>query len=85
MEDSIGNIKIKNMQATLTYQLPEEKEEFELATNAVKWMSFAHEFKQYLRAEWKYNEDKYNEDQYKTLVEIREKFYELLNEEGLSL
>jgi hypothetical protein len=73
------------MKATLEFNLPEEQEEFQLATNAVKWMSFAHQFEQYLRAEYKYNEDKYNEDQYKTLVEIRETFYELLNEEGLSL
>lgn len=73
------------MKATLEFSLPDEKHEFELATNAVKWMSFAHEFEQYLRTEYKYNEDKYNDDQYKTLSEIRDKFYELLNEEGLSL
>ena len=73
------------MKAILEFNLPEEQEEFQLATNAVKWMSFAHQFEQYLRAEWKYNEDKYNEDQYKTLEQIREKFYDLLTEEGLSL
>ena len=73
------------MKAILEFNLPDDQAEFELATNAVKWMSFAHQFEQYLRAEWKYNEDKYNEDQYKTLVEIRERFYEILREENLSL
>lgn len=73
------------MKATLEFNLPDDQHDFDLAVNGVKWMSFAHQFEQYLRAEWKYNEDKYNEDQYKTLVEIRERFYEILRDEGLSL
>lgn len=73
------------MQATLTFTLPEDQEQFELATNAVKWMNFAHEFSEYLRTEYKYNEDKYTDEQYKLLEKVREKFYEMLNEEGLSL
>lgn len=73
------------MKAILEFNLPEEQAEFELATNGVKWMSFAHAFSEYLRAEWKYNEDGYTDDQYKVIVQVREKFYEMLNEEGLSL
>lgn len=73
------------MKATLEFNLPDDQHEFEMATNGVKWMSFAHGFSEYLRAEWKYNEDKYTEEQYKVLEQVREKFYEMLNEEGLSL
>ena len=73
------------MQATLTYNLPDDQAEFELATNASKWFSFAHALEQHLRSEWKYNEATYTEDQYKVLEQIREKFYELLDEEGLKL
>lgn len=73
------------MKAIIEFDLPEDQERFELATNAAKWMSFAHEYAEYLRAEWKYNEEKYTEEQYKVLEQVREKFYEMLTEEGLSL
>jgi GTPase Era involved in 16S rRNA processing len=71
--------------AIIEFKLPEEREEFELATNARKWMSFAHSFSEYLRQETKYNDDAYTEDQYKVLEQVREKFYHLLQEENLSL
>lgn len=73
------------MKAILEFNLPDEQEEFQLAANAVKWMSFANEFSQFLRAECKYNADTYTEDQYRLLEQIRERFHEMLNEEGLSL
>ena len=73
------------MKAILEFNLPEEQEEFQLAADARKWASFAYEVSQYLRSEAKYNEDAYTDEQYKVLERIRERFYELLSEEGLSL
>lgn len=73
------------MQATLTYQLPEEKEEFELATNAVKWMSVSHEMAEYLRQQLKYHSEKYTDEEYKVLEQVRKKLQDLIEEEGLTL
>lgn len=73
------------MKATLEFNLPDDQHEFDLAVNGIKWMSFALQFEQYLRGEWKYNEGAYTEEQYKVLEQIRERFYEIIREEGLSL
>lgn len=73
------------MKATLEFNLPDDQDQFELATNALKWMSFVHEYAEYLRTEYKYNEHKYTDEQYKVLEQVREKFYEMLDEGGLSL
>ena len=73
------------MKATLEFNLPDDQYEFDVAVNGLNWKLFAIHIEEYLRAEWKYNEDKYNEDQYKTLVQIRERFYEILREDNLDL
>lgn len=73
------------MKATLEFNLPDDQHEFEYAVNGLKWKVFAIHLEEYLRNEWKYNESNYNEDQYRTLEKIREKFYEILREDELSL
>lgn len=73
------------MKATLEFNLPEENEEFNDSLEGRKWKSFAISFAEYLRQQVKYCEEEYTDDQYKTLEKIREQFYELLNEDNLSL
>jgi len=73
------------MKATLEFNLPEENEEFKDSLEGGKWKSFAISFSEYLRQQVKYCEEDYTDDQYKTLEKIREQFYELLNEDNLSL
>ena len=73
------------MQATLTFNLPEERTEFELAANGLKWMSVSHEMAEYLRQQLKYHSEKYTDDQYLVIEEIRKKLIDLISEEGLTL
>lgn len=72
------------MKAILEFDLPEEKDEFRHATEGVKWFIFAHDFDQYMRSQLKYN-DKLTNEEYKAIQSVRDKFYELLNEDNLSL
>lgn len=66
------------MKATLSFSLPEEKQDLEnaLAVNSI--LADMDDFSNYLRNEYKYNSDKYTPEQFQVLTEIREKFYELL-------
>jgi hypothetical protein len=73
------------MQATLTFNLPEERTEFELAANGLKWMSVSHEMAEYLRQQLKYHSEKYTDDQYLVIEEMRKKLIDLISEEGLTL
>ena len=43
------------MKAILEFNLPEDKEDFDFATNAVNYYSALVEFDQWLRSEYKYN------------------------------
>ena len=73
------------MQATLTFNLPEERTEFELAANGLKWMSVSHEMAEYLRQQLKYHSEKYTDEEYKVLEQVRKKLQDLIEEEGLTM
>jgi hypothetical protein len=68
------------MKAILKFNLPEEKSEFELATNAMKWYSVAWDMDQYLRSKTKYAPDDMPDEVYKTFSEAREKLHQILNQ-----
>ena len=60
------------MKATLTYDLPEEQEEFKLACDGVKWSLVAWDLDQWLRSEIKYQEQN-------KLQPARDKLYEFVD------
>lgn len=64
--------------ATLTYNLPEEEYEFELACKALHLQVVIDEFDNYLRGRLKY--ETLTDEQDKTLEEVRSKFWELKND-----
>ena len=66
------------MKATLEFNLPEDKEEFDFATNAVNYYSALCEFDQWLRSEYKYNGNE-------AMVEVREKLNEIINENNIKI
>ena len=70
-------------QATLTYNLPEETEEFDTARNGSKYQMVLHDLDQALRSKLKYEE--HSEEAQKCYQEVRDKLHELLNEEGVQL
>ena len=74
------------MKATLEFNLPEDQDDFELATKGGKWYSIVWEMDQWLRTQYKYMPDEeYSEDRYNAYVEAREKLFELMKENGVNL
>ena len=73
------------MEAILKFNLPEERPEFELAVNAVKWYSVCWDMGQYLRGQTKHAPDDMPEEEYKALVRVREELYRIINENGVDL
>ena len=71
------------MTATLTFQLPEEQEEFYHAAKGADWRCVLEDMDAYLRGRLKHEE--LTPDAAKTLDEARQKLHEFLQERGLSL
>lgn len=66
------------MKAILEFNLPEDKEDFDFANNAVNYYSALVEFDQWLRSEYKYNGNE-------AMVEVREKLNEIINENNIKI
>ena len=74
------------MKAILEFNLPEDQQEFNLATKGSNWWNVCWDMDQWLRAQYKYMPDeKYSKDKYDTYVEARDKLFELMQENGVSL
>jgi len=71
------------MDATLKYNLPDDQFEFESAVKSTKMFFALTEIKDELRAIWKYEELK--ENQFEMVERIREKFFEILQENEINL
>lgn len=83
MKDQILNNSLK-MKAILEFNLPEDNEEFTMATKASSYSVALWDINQFLRSEIKYNEQ-LSEDAYDEVVKIREKFHDILNDHNISL
>ena len=76
------------MKAILEFDFDKEgddRSQFEDAINGTKWKLFAWEFDQWLRSQTKYAPDSQDENYTRALYEAREKFYEMLGEDNLSI
>ena len=66
------------MKAIIEFNLPEDKEEFDFANNAVNYYSALCEMDQWLRSEYKYNGNE-------AMVAVREKLNEIINENNIKI
>ena len=66
------------MKATLEFNLPEDKEDFDFATNGINYYSALVEFDQWLRSEYKYNGNE-------PMFEVRKKLNEFINENNIKI
>ena len=74
------------MEAILKFNLPEDQSDFDLAVNGAKAQSALWEMDQWLRAQYKYMPDEgYSKDKYDAYYEARNKLFEFMNENGVSL
>ena len=72
------------MKAILEFNLPDDQEEFDLATSGLKFWSVLWELDQDLRAKTKYAPDDLPQDKYDAYEEIRDKLRELMSENNIS-
>jgi len=74
------------MKAKLIFNLPEDNQEFKLATKASDWWNVCWEMYKWLRQQYKYMPDtEYIKDKYDAYYEARQKLFELMNDNGVSL
>ena len=66
------------MKAILEFDLPEDKEDFDFATNAVNYYMALSEMDQWLRSEYKYNGKE-------AMFEVRQKLNEIINENNIKI
>lgn len=72
------------MKAILEFNLPDDQEDFKLATNALSWYSVCWELDQDLRAKTKYASDDLSQDKYDAYEEIRDTLRELMSSRDVS-
>ena len=74
------------MKATLEFNLPEDKDDFELATKGGNWYSVVWDMDQWLRSQYKHMPDNdYSSDKYNAYFEARQKLNQIINDNGVSL
>lgn len=69
--------------ATIEYNLPEEQDDFELATNAGKYYAILFDLDQYLRNFVKYPSDKEDPILTDTMAKVRDELWKLMNSYNL--
>lgn len=73
------------MKAILEFNLPDDRQDFELASNAMKFWSVLYELDQELRTKTKYAPDDLPQDKYDAYQEVRELLHDLMREENIGL
>ena len=71
------------MTATLTFNLPEEREEFEMASQAHKLYYAVSDFDNFLRGKIKHAD--LTDEQYETYDSIRQELWNRLSDENINL
>jgi flavin-dependent dehydrogenase len=72
------NLKVNNMKATLEFNLPEEKDEYDFANNGLNYYLTLVEFDHWLRSEYKYNGNE-------AMFEVREKLQQFINDNNIKI
>lgn len=73
------------MKAILEFNLPEDNQDFTLATNGTKFWSVLWELDQSLRGKTKYAPDDLPQDKYDAYQEIRDELHELMSNHNVNL
>ncbi len=71
------------MKARLTFNLPEDQAEFDFAVQGSKMYLALWDISQEIRTLWKYEE--LSEEEWNMVERIRDKFYEILNDNHIEL
>ena len=71
------------MKAILEFDLPEDKQDFTLATNGINFWHVLYDLDQSLRSKTKYAPDDMPEEVYETISKTREKLHQILGENSV--
>lgn len=71
------------MKAILEFSLPDDQDEYEMTTNALRYYSFIHAMNEYLRGEIKYQQ--HTDEEFALLEKIRDQYFELMNNYDIKL
>jgi len=72
------------MKAILEFNLPDDQEDFKMASNALSWYIVCWDLDQELRAKTKYAPDSLPQDKYDAYQEIRELLREYMSNRNIS-
>jgi len=72
------------MKAILEFNLPDDQQDFDLATKGLKFWNILWELDQSLRSKTKYAPDDLPQDKYDAYQEIREELRELMSNNNIS-
>jgi hypothetical protein len=75
----------EKMKAILEFNLPEEQEQFEDASNGWKWSHAMWQLDQFLRTKVKYASDDAHEESINAFAEAREELHRILREDNLEM
>jgi hypothetical protein len=70
------------MKAILEFNLPEDSEEFNVASKSMEWAILAWDIDQMIRSLLKYHPDEYKTGE-QALEHVREEIYNIMEEKGL--
>ena len=73
------------MKAKLTFNLPEDQQEFNFATQGSDWWNVCWNMDQWLRANIKHAPDSMSDDEYKAYERCRDQLRELIDSQGLHI
>ena len=73
------------MKAILEFNLPEDKQDFDFATQGSDWWIVCWDMDQWLRKQTKYAPDDMSEDTYQAYEECRNELRKFINERSLNL
>lgn len=72
------------MKATLTFNLPEDQDDFNNAVKGIDYKIALQEIAEYLRRELKYNQN-LSDIEYQTIEKVREEFNGILTDNDINL
>ena len=75
----------KNMKAKLTFDLPEDKYEYEMASKGSNWHNVAWEMYQYLRGKTKYALEGTHAEYIKAMYECKDELFRIIADNGVDL
>jgi len=75
----------KNMKAKLTFKLPEDKYEYEMASKGSNWHNVAWEMYQYLRGKTKYAPEGTHEEYIKAMYECKDELFRIIADNEVDL